>query len=61
MRMSKFLSRKFVVTLVFALLVAFRDQLGIDASDDSIMALAGVVASYLAMQGLIDTKEKKDA
>lgn len=59
--MERFMSRKFIVTLCFALLVAGRDALGIKVSDDSILALAGVVVSYLAAQGWIDAKEKKDA
>jgi hypothetical protein len=56
--MDKFLSRKFVVTMMFTLLVAGRDALGIKIDDDSILALAGVVAAYLAAQGWIDGKEK---
>lgn len=56
--MDKFASRKFVVTMTFALLIAGRDWLGIKIDDESLMYLAGVVATYLAAQGWIDAKEK---
>lgn len=62
--MNKLLSRKFLVTLAFTLLVASRDAIGLKVSDDDLMALAGVVVTYIAAQGwfdVADVKRKKDA
>lgn len=54
----KFASRKFIVTTMFTLLVACRDWLDIKIDDDSLMAIAGVVVTYLAGQTWLDSKEK---
>lgn len=56
--MERFASRKFIVTLAFGLLVACRDWLKIAITDDALMTLAGVVATYLVGQTVLDSKEK---
>lgn len=56
--MEKFASRKFIVTLAFGLLVACRDWLKLPITDEALMTLAGVVATYLAGQIYLDGKEK---
>lgn len=57
--MDKLLSRKFIVTLVYMLLVAGRDSLGLDLGDGELMNITAAVVSYLAAQGWIDSREKK--
>lgn len=59
--MNKLLSRKFLVTLAYALLVVVRDAAGLKISDADLMVLAGVVATYVVTQGWLDSKEPKDA
>lgn len=54
--MSKFISRKLVITFCYALLVALNKKTGLDVADEILMALAGVVATYLAAQGYVDSK-----
>lgn len=57
--MDKFISRKFVVTLVYALLVALNDRLGLKVSEDALLGLAGVASAYLLGQSYADAKETK--
>ena len=56
---KSFLSRKFVVTLVYALLVALNDAIGLKMTEDALLGLAGVVSAYLIAQGLNDNTALK--
>lgn len=57
--MDKLVSRKLIVTLVYALLVALNDKIGLKMSEDALLGLAAVCGAYLAAQGWIDAKEKE--
>lgn len=56
--MGKFASRKFLVTLISAAFVALNQALGLDLSEETILAVAGIVVAYLAGQSYVDRKEK---
>lgn len=59
--MSKFLSRKLIVALAYPLFVGIAKALKLDISDELLMTLAGVAASYMVAQGWADASEKKNA
>lgn len=54
----KFLSRKLVVALAYPLFVGIVRALKVEISDELLMALAGVAASYMVAQGWVDGKDK---
>lgn len=60
MRMkSKLLSRKFLLTILTAGIVAFNDALGWGLSQETIITISGVVVSYVAIEGTKDIVTKK--
>jgi hypothetical protein len=54
--MSKFISRKLAITLCYGLLVALNGKLGLNITENVLMALAGAVSTYLVAQGYVDSK-----
>lgn len=57
---SKWVSRKLAVAVLTALLVTLNKVIGLDLSEDSILALSGVAVAYLIAQGYVDSKESKE-
>ncbi|MFZ5641914.1 MAG: hypothetical protein ACOY4Q_14660 [Bacillota bacterium] len=54
--MEKLKSRKFWMAIVAALLVIFNQGLGFNLPEESIMAVAGIVISYIFGQSYVDAK-----
>lgn len=57
--MDKFLSRKLIVALAYPLFVGVAKVLKLDVSDELLMTLAGVAASYMVGQSVVDMAAKK--
>lgn len=49
-------SRKFWVTLLVIVLVAFTEQLGLNIDPDKIVALVGMASSYVLGQSYVDRR-----
>ena len=56
--MSKFLSRKFIMSLVGGLLLVGNDGLVLNLPKDSILSLAGIIMTYVLGQSYVDSKVK---
>ena len=54
--MNKILSRKFIVTIVTAIIVAASDSLGL--SPETAQWLVGLASAYILGQGAVDAAEK---
>lgn len=54
MKKSKLASRKLWVTVVSVAIAAFSREIGIDISDGTVFAFAGIVSSYLVGQSVVD-------
>jgi hypothetical protein len=52
--MSKFASRKFIVTMLIVGLVVVSEALGVDLDDDSLTAIVTMGLGLLGSQGLVD-------
>ena len=57
--MKKLKSRKFILTVVMALITIGNDGLGLNLPAESIMTIAGLVVGYVVSQGYVDGKEKE--
>ena len=55
--MSKFASRKFIVTMLVVALVVASEVLGVDLDDDSLTAIVTVTLGLLGAQGLVDAAQ----
>lgn len=51
------LSKKLIVSTITILLVALNDKLGLQMSQETILAIAGVAAAYVAGQSHVDAKK----
>jgi len=52
-------SRKFIMTVVAALIMVGNDGLGLNLPTESLMTIAGLVASYVIGQGYVDGQAAK--
>ena len=57
--MKRLLSRKFLLAVVTALIIVFNDGLGFKLPAKEIMAIVGVVSTYILGESLVDTFGKK--
>lgn len=57
--MEKIKSRKFWMAIVTGALIVANQGLDLNIPSDSVMSLAGVVATYLAAQGYTDGQQVK--
>ena len=57
--MEKLKSRKFIMTVLTALIMVGNDGLGLNLPSESLMTIAGLVMSYVIGQGYVDGKEKE--
>lgn len=57
--MNKLQSRKLIATVVTGLLVVANARLGLGVDQDTINALALLVAVYVVTQGFVDAKQGK--
>ena len=55
--MSKFASRKFIVTMLVVGLVVASEGLGVDLDDDSLTAIVTMGLGLLGSQGLVDAAQ----
>ena len=55
--MSKFASRKFIVTMIIVALVVASEVLGVDLDDESLAAIVTVGLGLLGSQGLVDAAQ----
>ena len=53
---AKLKSRKFIIATVTMVLLAFSAQMGLDLSEDQILGIVTVAASYCIGQGYADGK-----
>ncbi|WP_276914173.1 hypothetical protein [Aneurinibacillus aneurinilyticus] len=49
-------SRKFLITILSIVLVAFNDQFNLHLSADQVTAIASIIVSYLLGQSYIDSR-----
>lgn len=56
--MSKFISRKVGAFLFTSLLAALNNKLGLDLSEDVILALVGLAGIFIFGQAWVDGKDK---
>ena len=54
---DKFKSRKFWMTVVGALLVIANKGLDLNLPEDAILTVAGLIISYVLVQGYVDSKQ----
>jgi uncharacterized membrane protein len=52
--MEKIKSRKLWITVIAGALVAFGGQFGIDLDTEQLVAIGGMVLTYLGTQGMVD-------
>ncbi len=57
--LEKLKSRKFWMAVISALLIIANDGLGLKIPTDAVMALAGVVISYILGQSYVDANKKE--
>ncbi len=55
--MSKFLSRKFLVAVISAVVLICNQGLGLNISEDNVMSVSGIIIAYLISQGWVDSKK----
>ncbi len=55
--MNKFVSRKLIVTLVLAVLMAINERVGLNIPAEGLVGLSGAVAAYVLAQGHVDKAE----
>ena len=55
---SKLLSRKFILAVVSALLVILNDGLDLGIDKDTVIAFAGIVATYIIGESAVDVSKK---
>lgn len=51
---SKFTSRKFLTAAITASVIALNDSLGLNMPQESIITLAGLIATYILGQSFVD-------
>jgi hypothetical protein len=57
--MGKLKSRKFFVAIVTALLIVLNQGLGLNLPEESVLTLAGVAATYIFGQSMVDKEKEK--
>ncbi len=57
--LERLTSRKFLVTIVGAVIVFAGDQLGLDLSETEVYGVVAIVLGYLGVQGTIDFNQYK--
>lgn len=55
--MEKLRSRKLWMSIVSAMLVIANDGLGMSIPSETVIAFAGIVMTYVASQGYVDSKK----
>lgn len=57
--MQKFKSRKFWMAVVTAILVVLNDGLDLGVDSDTVLAFAGIVATWIIGESAVDATRKK--
>ena len=56
--MSKLKSRKFILAVVTAILIVLNDGLGLGIDSETVLAFAGIVATYILGESAVDVARK---
>lgn len=59
MKMSKLKSRKFWIAIISAALLVAKDGLGIEVDNETVMAFAGIVITWIIGEAAVDAKRAK--
>jgi len=59
--MDMVLSKKLITAIVSIITIALNKKIGLDLSENDILAIAGVAAAYITGQSFIDTKKEQNS